>query len=62
MNRDAKDALHDTGYVLTQLPDSNNPGTVRSARQYREAAKGLFKIAPLPQFYTDVKAVDVNTD
>ena len=61
-NRDAKDALHGTGCALTQLPTSSNAGTVRSAEQYREAARALSNIARLPKFYTDIKEVKVNTE
>jgi len=38
VNRDAKDALHGTGYTLTQLPISTSTGTVRSAELYHDAA------------------------
>ncbi len=34
-------------------------GIVRSAEQYREAARTLPKIARLPRFYTDIKEVNV---
>ncbi len=61
-NRDAKDALHGTGCALTQLPTSSNTGTVRSAEQYREAARALSSIARLPQFYRDIKEVKVRTE
>ena len=50
VNRDAKEALHGTGFALTQLPTSNNTGTVRSAEMYREAVRALSKIARLPPF------------
>ncbi len=58
-NRDAKEALHGTGCALTQLPTLSNMGIVRSAEQYREAARTLPKIARLPRFYTDIKEVSV---
>ena len=48
-NRDAKDALHGTGCALTQVPTSSNAGTVRSAVQYREAARALSNIASSTQ-------------
>ena len=48
-NHDAKDALHGTECVLTQLPTSSNTGTVRSAEQYHEDARALFNIAHLPK-------------
>ena len=35
-NNDAKDNLHGTGCAPTQLPTSDNIGTVRSAEQYPE--------------------------
>ena len=61
-NHDAKDALHGTGCALTQLPTSGNTGTMRSAEQYRESARAMSSIARLPQFYTNMKEVEVITE
>ena len=60
-SRDAKDALHGTAIMLTQLPTPSNPGKERNAKSHFLQSKTT-SMLKLPLFHTDIKECSIKVD